>query len=173
VLTALFDLVERHDVAFDDIKTVRLALSQTPFDMHGGFSTYKAKFEAMLSAHYVAAVYLRDRALTLAQFEPSCYNDPGLRKFAAETVAVVANAHLKEGQCIADIVTKEGKPLTARCDHPLGAPENPGTRQQIEEKFRTYAPSRLTDAQTEGIIEAVAVLEQLDSATSLIQLLRR
>ena len=61
VITALYDLVERHGVDFGDIENVRIALSKTPFDMHGGFATYGAKFEALLSAHYVAAVYLRGR----------------------------------------------------------------------------------------------------------------
>ena len=75
VLTALAGLEE--NIAFGDIARVRLALPKTAFDMHGGFSTYRAKFEALLSAHYVAAVYLRDRTLTLDRFEPACYDDPG------------------------------------------------------------------------------------------------
>ncbi|NIQ26668.1 MAG: hypothetical protein GTN88_09115, partial [Gammaproteobacteria bacterium] len=49
------------------------------FNMHGRFATYRGKFEALLSAHYVAAVILHDRALTLAQFEPERYDDPLLR----------------------------------------------------------------------------------------------
>ena len=56
--------------------------------MHGIFPRYKGKFEALLSTHYVAAVILHDRELTLAQFEPARYNDPKLRSFAAEHVDV-------------------------------------------------------------------------------------
>src|SRR4029079_18967235 len=53
--TALFDLVEQHAPEFDKIKKVRVSLSQAVFDLHGGFASYKAKFDALLSAHYVAA----------------------------------------------------------------------------------------------------------------------
>jgi hypothetical protein len=38
-VTAIFDLVEQHDVVPAYVKHVRLALSKVPFDMHGGFAT--------------------------------------------------------------------------------------------------------------------------------------
>lgn len=173
VLTALYNLVAENDVAFDSIAKVHLGLSQTPFNMHGGFSTYKAKFEALLSAHYVAAVYLRDRALTLDQFEPACYDDPSLRAFAAEKVEIAADPSLTGGQCIASVETTDGDRFTARCDYPLGAPENPVTQQQIEDKFRTYAATRLSPSQVDGVIDAVSNLETLDSARTLVALLQQ
>ncbi len=172
VITALFDLVGRHDVAFAEIEKVRIALSKTPFDMHGGFATYKAKFEALLSAHYVAAVYLRDRAVTLAQFEPACYDDPKLRRFAAERVEVVHDAALTGGQAVAEIVTTDGRTLIQRCDHPLGTPENPLSRAQVEDKFRTYAAPLLPPETAEHVIAAIGRLEELDNARMLIDLLR-
>ncbi len=173
VLTALFSIVDTNPVPFDAIETVKLGLSQIPFDMHGGFSTYKAKFEALLSAHYVAAVFLRDRALTLAQFEPACYDDAGLRAFAANQVEITADPTLKGGQCVAEILTKSGETVSARCDFPLGAPENPVTSQQIEDKFRTYAGSILPTANVDRVIDMVNDLENLSSALDLIELLRQ
>ena len=172
VITALFNLVREHDVAFDDVAKVKLALSKTPFDMHGGFSTYKAKFEALLSAHYVTGVYLRDRNVTLDQFEPACYDDPALRRFAAEKVEVVLDESLKNGQAIADVETTDGRHLTARCDYPLGAPENPLSAEQVEQKLRLCAGYRLSEARTDELVAAVAGLEHLSSARDLINLLR-
>lgn len=172
VLTALYNAVEANPVPFEDIETVRLALSKTPFDMHGGFSTYKAKFEALLSAHYVASVYLRDHTLTLDQFEPACYDDAGLRAFAAERVTVSHDPSLEGGQCVAEIVRKSGETISARCDFPLGAPENPATGRQIEDKFRTYAESVLPAANVDRIIGMVDGLDELGSARDLVALLR-
>ncbi len=86
--TALFDLVERHDVDPAKVKQLRVRLSQTVFDLHGKLARYKAKFDALISAHYTAAVILHDRTLTLAQFEPARYDDPVLRRSAAEQVDV-------------------------------------------------------------------------------------
>ncbi|MDC0033657.1 MmgE/PrpD family protein [Alphaproteobacteria bacterium] len=173
VLTALFNVLEINSMPFEAIEKVRLSLSQIPFDMHGGFSTYKAKFEALLSAHYVAAVFLRDRTLTLAQFEPACYDDPDLRAFAANHVEISANPSLKGGQCVAEILTKSGETVAARCDFPLGAPENPVSGQQVEDKFRAYAGSRLRAVNIDRIIEMVNDLENLSSALDLVELLRQ
>ena len=173
VITALSDLVVRHEIEFAEIEKVRIALSKTPFDMHGKFATYKAKFEALLSAHYIAAVYLRDRTVTLAQLERTCYDDPALRQFAVERVEVIHDPKLIGGQAIADVTTQDGKTVTARCNHPLGTPENPLSRDQVEDKFRTYAVSRLSPDTVESVITAIDKLETLSSARELIDLLRQ
>lgn len=174
--TALQDVVTalaRLDpVDFSAIEAVRITLSRTPFEMHGGFATYAAKFEALLSAHYVAAVYLRDRALTLEQFEPACYDDPNLRRFAAESVSVAHDPALVGGQAVVEFTTTDGRRLWARCDHPLGSPENPLSRAQIEDKFRIYAAPRLDAERIEAVIAAIDGLESLASAAILTELLR-
>ncbi len=171
VITALFNLVAEHELAFSDIARVRLALGKTPFAMHGKYSTWQAKFEALLSAHYVAAVFLRDRQVTLAQFEPARYDDPALRRFAAEKVdASTEDASLGGGQAVATVETTDGRTLAARCDSPLGAPDNPLTLAQIEDKFRTYATDVISEGRIEKAIDMVAHLEELADARSLIEL---
>src|SRR5580693_9831448 len=108
MVTALFDLMGKHKLDFAHVRKVRIGLSQGAFNMHGGFGTYKAKFEALLSAHYTAAVILHDRALTLAQFEPQRYDDPKLRSFAAEKVEVRADAAVTGSQAKVDIAMDDG-----------------------------------------------------------------
>ncbi|MFM9887305.1 MAG: MmgE/PrpD family protein [Burkholderiales bacterium] len=171
-VTAMFDLVEQHHIDPKAIKQVRLAVSKVPFDMHGGFGTYKGKFEALLSAHYAVAAILHDRALTLAQFEPGRYDDPVLRRFAAEKVVVRLDPELIGSQTLADIELNDGRVLAMRCVHPRGVPERQLTRAQIEEKFRIYAPVRLAESKLTPIIDAVYGLEKLPSARTLTDLLR-
>jgi 2-methylcitrate dehydratase PrpD len=172
MITAMFDIVERHDIGWDDVARVRVDLCETPYAMHGGFAEYRAKFEAMLSAHYVAAVVLRDRALTLSQFEPACYDDPQLRRFAAERVEIGHDPSLVDGQVRIEISGRDGSAHSTVCDHPRGAPENPVSRGDIEEKFRIYARELLDEKRVEQIIEAVGALETLDSSATLMALLR-
>ena len=173
VITALFNIVQEHDVAFDQIASVRLKLSETPYKMHGGFSTYVAKFEALLSAHYVAGVYLRDRTVTLDQFEPDCYDDPVLRRFAAEQVEILHDQSLSNGQAIAEIDMKSGATLTARCDHPLGAPENPLSAEQTDEKLRTCAAYRLPESRVDELVATVNDIGSLNSVRELMSLMRQ
>ena len=172
MITALFDIIEQRDVRFDEIEKIRIAMCETPYNMHGGFARYRAKFEALLSAHYVAAVVLRDRALTLAQFEPECYDDRKLRGFAAGRVEISHDPVLINGQVRVEIDISDGTSLSGLCDHPRGAPENPVSRDDIEEKFRIYAPAQFDDARIDEIIGAVDRLEELESVNFLIKLLR-
>lgn len=171
VITALFNLVQGRDISFDEISRLRLSLSETPYKMHTGFSTYTAKFEALLSAHYVAGVFLRDRTVTLEQFEPEIYDDPVLRRFAAENVDIVLDEALTTGQAIAEVEMTDGSVHSARCDHPLGAPDNPMSPAQVEEKLRRCASYSLSDSQTDELVSAVADIENLKSARELMALL--
>jgi len=144
--TALFELAQKHAIDGARVRKVQVALSKAAFDMHGGFGSYKGKFEALLSAHYTAAAILHDRALTLAQFDPGRYDDPKLRAFAAEKVEVRADASVDHSQAKVDIAMDDGTVLAARCEHPLGSLENPVSRAQVEQKFRLYAEGVIPQA---------------------------
>jgi 2-methylcitrate dehydratase PrpD len=170
--TALFDLVEKHAPDFAKIKKVRVSLSEAVYNFHGKLPNYKGKFDALISAHYVAAAILHDRALTLTQFEQARYDDPKLRKAAAELIEVKPNPAIKGNDCAVEIDMADGKTLSARCEHPRGSPKNPLSRAQIEAKFRTYAKGILPDAQAEAAIAAVNRLEKLGSVRELMDLLR-
>jgi len=170
--TALFEIVEKHSIDPARVRKVEIALSKPTFDFHGGFGRYRAKFEALLSAHYTAAAILHDRALTLAQFTPARYDDPKLRRFAAEKVEVRADAAIAGSQAQVDVTMDDGARFSARCEHPLGAPENPLSREQVERKFRTYAEGVIADAAVDGVIAAVDRLEDYGPVRSLMTLLR-
>ena len=170
--TALFDLVETHAPEFDRIGKVRVSLSPTVFELHGKLANYKAKFDALISAHYVAAAILHDRALTLTQFEPERYDDPKLRRAAADLIEVRPDPAIKGNNCAVEIEMTDGKVLTQFCEHPRGSFENPLNRAQIETKFRTYAKGVIADAAADEVVAAVSRLEDLGSVRKLMDLLR-
>jgi 2-methylcitrate dehydratase PrpD len=172
LITALFDLMAKHKIDAAKVRKVRVGLSKPAFDAHGGFGTYKAKFEALLSAHYTVAVILYDKALTLAQFEPQRYDDPKLRAFAANNVEVHADASLSGSQAHVDVEMDDGTALSARCEHPLGGPENPLSRAQIEDKFKSYAMDVLPEGAIADVLGAVDGLEDFGSVRQLMALLR-
>jgi 2-methylcitrate dehydratase PrpD len=66
----------------------------------------------------------------------------------------------------------DGRTLSARCEHPRGSYENPLSRAQIEEKFRTYAHGVLSAAHVDAVIGAVDRLEDLGSVRELMNMLR-
>src|SRR5438309_454627 len=169
--TALFDLIERHKIDPAKVKKVRIALSPPAFDLHGKLARYTGKFDALISGHYTAAVILHDQELTLVQFEPARYDDPKMRRAAAEQIEIRADPTLGEVQAAVEI-DMDGATFKAHCDHPRGSPENPLSRGQIEDKFRTYAAGVLSPAAIAGTIDAVANLEELSSVRKLMEMLR-
>jgi 2-methylcitrate dehydratase PrpD len=171
--TALFDLAQKHNLDGARVRKVQIALSKAAFDLHGGFGAYNGKFEALLSAHYAAAAILHDRALTLAQFEPRRYDDPRLRAFAAHKVEVRADPSVTHSQAKVDVALDDGTVLSACCEHPLGALENPLSRQQVEEKFRLYAADVIPEANLARVIGAIDRLEDFGSVRQLMDWLRR
>jgi 2-methylcitrate dehydratase PrpD len=62
--------------------------------------------------------------------------------------------------------------VSTRCEHPLGAFENPLSRAQVEEKFRLYAAGVLPDERISEVTDAVNRLEAFGSARALVTLLR-
>ena len=172
VNTALFDLLEKNEIDPKNVKQMRVAMSQSAFDYHGKLPNYKGKFEALISAHYTAAVILHDRALTLAQFEPARYDDPKVRRFAEQQIEIRPGPALNGVQTTVEIELSGGKKLSSRSDHPRGSYENPLSRAQIEDKFRTYGKGRLSPARLEEIIEAVNQLEDFPSVKKLMDLLQ-
>jgi len=170
--TAMFDLTEGNNINPGQVKSVRVSLSDPTFNLHGNFRHYKGKFEALLSAHYSAAVILHDKTLTLAQFEPARYEDANLRQFAAEQVQVKADPALSGVQSTVEIETIDGKTISAKCEHPRGSFENPLSREQIESKFETYASARLSTSATAEVIAAVQKLENVASLRKLMNALR-
>lgn len=171
-VTAIFDLIEQHALTPAQIKDVRLTVSKITYDMHGGFASYKGKFEALLSAHYAVAAALHDRGLTLAQYEPARYDDPALKAFAAERVTIDMNAQFTSQETIATITLRDGSTRSTHCKQPRGAPENPLTDAQLDDKFRIYARARLPESRVTAVIEMVRHLEELPNARTLIDALR-
>ncbi|HZO47893.1 MAG TPA: MmgE/PrpD family protein [Xanthobacteraceae bacterium] len=169
--TALFEILAQHPIDPAAVKTVRVILPQMAFDMHGKLPVYKGKFEALISAHYTAAVILHDRSLTLAEFEPARYDDPKLRKFAEHQVVAQADPSLTMVQTAIEIEMNDGKVHKLRSDHPKGSYEKPLTRKEVEDKFRVYAKGVLSASATEEIIASVNTLEQLPSVSALMDLL--
>ena len=170
--TALFDLVEGNKIDPDKVKKVRVWLAPTVYEMHGKLANYKGKFEALISGHYTAAVILHDQDLTLTQYEAARYDDPKLRRAAAEQVELFPDPKLSGVQSTVEIENADGSKLTARCEHPRGSFENPLSRAQIEKKFRVYAPDRISATAIDEVLGAVDRLEDYGSAKKLMDALR-
>ena len=171
--TALFDALEERPFKLKDIKRAQISLTPTVFNLHGKLSKYKAKFDALISAHYTAAVIIEDHALTLDQFMPARYDDPVLRNAAANLIDVQPDESLTDVQAVVEFELNDGTKIVKRCNSPRGSADNRLTRAQIESKMRTYAQKRIGKAAIERIIASIWALENVGSVRDLMQTMRQ
>ena len=85
---------------------------------------------------------------------------------------MVVDTSLSGVQAVVEAETTDGRTLSERCEYPLGSSERPLTRAQVENKFRSYARSRLPAARIEQVVAAVGAIENLGSVAELMTLLR-
>lgn len=171
-MTALFALVEAHDLKPDAIAEVTIGLSKGVYDMHGTLP-WNDKFKALLSAPYVASIIIHDRRCWLDQFEPNRYRDPDVDAFTRERVKVSADPALQGTAATVAIRTRTGAVHTDKRDCAKGDPGDPLARHEIEAKLRTAAQGLLEERQVAAIIAHVERLDELADARELTALLRR
>ena len=171
--TALFDALDERPFKLKDVKRVHIRLAPTVFNLHGKLSKYKAKFDALISAHYTAAVIIEDHALTLEQFSQARYDDPVLRNAAASLIDLQPDESLSDVQTVVEFELNDGTKIIKRCDSPRGSADNRLTRAQIESKMRTYAQKRIGKAAIERIIASIWALEDVSSVRDLLQTMRQ
>jgi len=172
IVSALFELMQQHDLQADRVSRLRIHLSKASFDAYAHRRTIRGKWEASGSVYYTAAVVLHDRELWIDQFEPERYNDPDLQRFALERVELLSDPGLTGVQAIVEAHTEAGRILTVRCDEPKGTPENRMTHAEIEGKFRKAARGRLKPHDVDAVLETILHLEDLKSVRSLMDILR-
>ena len=171
--TALFDLVERHGIDAAQVKKLRVSLAKT----------------GVRHARHPAALQRQVRGADLRPLHRG--GDPArpraharavragaLRRSEAAAVrgragrSAASTPTLTGAQAVVEIETAGGTTFKARCEHAKGAPENPLTRAEIEDKFRIYAVGRLPASRIDEVIAAVNRIEDLGNVRELMDLLR-
>lgn len=170
-MTALFALIERHGPEPEAIAQVRVALSQTVYDMHGTLP-WNDKFKALLSTPYVISIILHDRRCWLEQFEPARYRDPAVDAFARERVRVSADPALQGTAARVEVELRDGTVHLDRRDCARGDPADPLSRRDIERKLETASAGVLPPAQVTRIAAMVDRLEELADVRELAGALR-
>ncbi len=172
VITAMFALVEQHDLRPDQVERVEVGLSRTVYDMHGSLP-WDNKFRALLSTPYVTGVVLHDRRCWFEQFEPGRIADPALDAFIRERVRVAVDDTVQGTGAVVTIRTRDGRTLADRRAYPRGDAADPLTRDEIVTKFRDAADGLLAPDATERAIAMLVGLADLARVRDLCAILSR
>jgi 2-methylcitrate dehydratase PrpD len=169
VVTAVFGLIEKYDLRPEQVKHLRVGLSETVYKMHGAIS-WENRFRALLSAPYAAAVVLHDRRCWLDQFSTERVRDPQLDAFIRERVEVRLDPSVEATGAVVDVETTTGQTYSDRRAVPKGDPADPVSYADLEHKFRAAAAGILSqDAQDEllGMIQNLESVKVRDLTNAL------
>lgn len=171
VITAVFALIDKHDLRPEQIQRVRVGLSKQVYDMHGEIG-WEGKFRALLSTRYVVAVVLADRRCWLDQFAPERTSDAALGDFARNRVHVEVDPSVEGTGAVVDITDTQGRTVSDRRAVPRGDAADPLTRADIIEKLRLGSRGHWTEQQVARVIDMVTHLEDVADVEDLCEVLR-
>jgi 2-methylcitrate dehydratase len=134
----------------------------------------KTRETADHSLPYCTAVALADGDVTLAQFDPKRFTDPGLLQLVSK-VKVFRDAGLsaRYPRGIPNRITvalNDGRQLVKEVEFPRGHAENPMTDAEVEHKFRTLVVPRYGEEVARKFLAACWALESLKSVAELMAL---
>ena len=170
-LTAAFELLARHDPAFDQMEQVRIEIAPAVYEAHARFVEPKGVFEALLSYPFVLACALRDRKFWLTSVGASKLADPEIRSFMSQRVKLVANPELSPAKSRVSITMATGEVLSAQVDGAKGTSSNPATLEDLCTKYHDCVSGRLSPSQAAELLDLLVRVDQLDDLDRLFELL--
>jgi aconitate decarboxylase len=171
LVTAMLRLAGPAGPAPGDVASVHVGLSPTGYKLHG-VREPADRFLARLSARYVAAVVLHDRACWMEQFSAERFADPELHAFARERVQAFEDPSVSEGGASVEIRLADGQILREVAAVAKGDPADPLTFEEVAAKLRVAGAGKVPPLALEATIAAIAGLEQIVDVAEVLAPLR-
>jgi 2-methylcitrate dehydratase len=175
-ISALLHLITQHDLAPEQVKTVRIHTLSRAADILSDPSKYdpRSKETADHSLPYVIAAALVDRRVTPASFTMEKIMDPSIRQ-QLRKVELVGDPEIDKAfpalqRTIVHVITSDGTVYTHKLDYPKGDPRNPLTDAEVESKYDDLASVVLSKPARDKLRDAVWNLDKLDSIGELMSL---
>ncbi len=173
-LDAAQELIREHGIKCDDV--AKLEVDVYPELLHiVRFHKPTEGFRGKFSIDYVLAAMLLDGRVDLDSFSDAYCNAPRLRS-ALDKVQINTHPEWPDNKeshrkSPVSITMKDGRKFSKRVEDVRGSPGNPMTREELLEKYRGCASRVFKSERLEQSIAALESLENLPTATALIDTL--
>lgn len=176
-LDALLAIIKTEKIAFKDIERVRAISAFAQSHAFRAYNKPKNATDAFNSFHFVMAVAAHDGYFFFDQLGKDKFEDPEILAFAQDRIEIVRDQGLEKlvpqkWPGGAEVITKDGRKFSKQFDFPVGEPENPISKEQLEEKFLRMTSQVLGKGKAAKIIDAVYGMESLQEMDPLTRLLR-
>ncbi len=175
-LDGLSAIMRENGLSAEDISRVEAGLSAMTH-VHCAWE-YKAQgvTAAQMNLYYGLAVIAVDGAAFTTQYQESRLRDPRLLGFIERASAYVDPEIEKMGPAFrhaarVKVTVRDGRTFEKLLLDRRGSPENPLSREEVEDKFRHVVAPCVESTRAESIVEAVRGLEKMKSIAPLIELI--
>jgi 2-methylcitrate dehydratase PrpD len=173
-IDAVLEITRKYGVRPDDVEEVLVGTYPIAVEVVSRSYEPSTPSEAKFSLPYCVAVALIYGRVGLREFSYEKLEDPLIRALAKKVKVFVEPkcSNAKLGCAEVKIRTKSGGEYTSFVPAPKGYPQNPLTKHELEEKFKSLALSVLTENRVVEVLKAVESLEEVSNVRTLMDLVR-
>ena len=168
LIDAMITLRNTHGVAADDVESVSARVHPLVLELMDRPNP-RVGLEGKFSHQHSMAVGLIDGGAFPEQYTDERVLDPAVAALRDKIRATV-DASVAEDAAEVTVTLRDGRSITESVAHATGAPENPMTDAQLEQKFRTLAHRVLSQSQTDELLAALWALDTADDVTGVMAL---
>ena len=168
LIDAMITLRNSHGVAADDVESVSARVHPLVLELMDRPNP-RVGLEGKFSHQHSMAVGLIDGGAFPEQYTDERVLDPAVAALRDKIRATV-DASVAEDAAEVTVTLRDGRTITESVAHATGAPENPMTDAQLEQKFRTLAHRVLSQSQADELLAALWALDTADDVTGVMAL---
>jgi len=171
-IDGMLDLVQRHDLAPDDVLSVEVTVPPYVDSLVGGAydPSGDAQVAAQFNIRYTVACVLVRRRLGLAEISERVARDPEIaRHIGKVSVKVDATQTRNRGPIVIRMQTRSHGELTTRVEDVRGGPASPISEADAEAKFTEcfgLGVRPLSDAQRKTLAQRVREIEKVEDMST-------
>lgn len=174
-LDVMKDLRSREPFGADDVERITIYVRNVNFIRNcGTIKEPRDILGAQFSVSFCLALMLKGRNCRFSDFHEEDLTNPKLqalaRRIDAQLVDPDENGFPMGVRLVVEL--KDGRRLEHALDCCKGMPENPATREDVEEKFYELAEPRLGRRRADEVIQMVSRFEELNDIAALADVLR-
>jgi 2-methylcitrate dehydratase PrpD len=165
-------LIKReHNIAYGDLAAVEVSIPPLRYQRHF-HAEVKTGLRGKFAVNYVVALCMLDGKLEIESFSDAKANQPAVQE-ALEKVRVTVDASIPEPgtSCPVTVELKDGRRFHHTATIPRGHPENPMTRAEVLEKFRSNVKQVVAGDRSNALIEKMDKLESVADVSELVELM--
>ncbi len=179
-IDAVIDLTKRNCLRAEAIESIEARTFPVTINMCGQAAEPKTFAEAQFSLPFSLAIAAIDGDVSIGQLTEKRLKDPQVLALAKRVRGTVDPEFAARGisgsgdmfqSAKVFIRTKEGREYSQQVNVHKGSPQNPFSREELLDKFRSLASMALPKSRVEKIIVVIDELEKLDSVRELTTLM--